>query len=99
MTDQQLISKLDHLIALYELVNSEALAAARSALRADPTTSAILARAEDWIPAGKLKSEIAGALSTSEKTVQRRVSELVDRRALVSQRADGGILYKSTGVV
>lgn len=97
--DTDIVERLDRLIGLYELVNAEQLEAARAEARSDPATAAILERTDSWVGSGTLKSEIAVQLNTSEKTVQRRILELVTRGALVSRRTDRGIDYRATGVI
>jgi hypothetical protein len=97
--DTDLIDRLDHLIALYELVNAGALRDARAAARADKVTSTVLDLAVDWTGAGALKTTTATAHKTSEKTAQRRISELLAQRAIASRWYEGALQYKSTGLI
>jgi hypothetical protein len=91
--------RLDRLIGLFELANAAGLFAARASIRSDEVVAAILDYAEDWQAVGVLKSAVARSTNTSEKTVQRRIAELVDRRLLEAEGAAASRRVKSTGLV
>lgn len=92
-------ARLDHVIALLELVFAENLERARTEIRADPVSASILDHAEEWIGSGQLKSVVASATGSSEKTVQRRIAELIERRLLSEEGTSVSRRVKSSGLV
>jgi hypothetical protein len=93
-TDQ----RLDRLIGLFELAYSDELAAARQKIRADSVVAAILEATEDWVQVGVLKTAVANTEKISEKTVQRRISEMVTQRLLQADGLAVSRRVKSTGL-
>jgi len=96
--DELVLERLDRLIALYELVNGDQLMVARELALAEPVTGFLIKEAEEWTTAGALKSSVATKAGTSEKTVQRRIQELVGKKALLARKDGTNISYKSSGL-
>lgn len=93
-TDQ----RLDRLIGLFELAYSDEISAARQKIRTDPVVAAVLDATEDWVQVGSLKTAIANSEGTSEKTVQRRISEMVSQRLLQADGSAASRRVKSSGL-
>jgi hypothetical protein len=93
------VERLDKLIALFRLVNATALSAAKDAALSDPVVKLLLKECPDWRKAGELKSKVATIASTSEKTVQRRMQELVDEGVLIVRKDGQNLLYKDAGLL
>lgn len=91
--------RLDRLIGLFEMAYREPIAAARAAVRSDRVVAAILDAAEDWVQVGVLKASVAKAEGVSEKTVQRRIADLLEQRLLKADGAAGTRRVKVTGLV
>lgn len=83
MNTEDVVQRLDRLIALTELAYATEISRARDEMRSDPVTAAILDSTEDWSQSGPLKTKVSTATGSSEKTVQRRISELVEKRFLL----------------
>ena len=96
---QEIVDRLDQLIGLYQLANAELISQARERLRADPVVAALLDESEDWTPTGALKAKVAASKNVSEKTVQRRISELVDQKILLASGAGSTRTVKSGGLI
>lgn len=96
--DADLLDRLDRLIGLLELAYAPELANARAGIRSDTVVAAILDMADDWQGVGFLKSSVASSTNTSEKTVQRRISELVDRRLLKAEGQAASRRVRATGL-
>jgi hypothetical protein len=99
VADEAVIKRLDTVISILQLAYSDQISRAREKVRADPVNTAVLTLAEDdFVGAGDLKKKVSASTSQSEKTVQRRIQELVSLGAL-ERRASGAAAYKSTGLI
>ena len=99
-TDEQVIQHLDQIIALLSLAFREPIDVARSQIRRDAVADAILeVAADDWIAAGKLKEMVAGAADVAERTVARRMADLVSVGALTTRGPANSRSYRSTGLL
>jgi Lon protease-like protein len=99
LADDKVIRRLDALIAILRLAHSREIVEARTRIRADEVNNAVLeAAATDFVGAGELKKTIAKATKQSEKTVQRRVADLLAIGAL-EKRTSGPAAYRSTGLI
>jgi DNA-binding Lrp family transcriptional regulator len=96
---QEIVDRLDQLIGLYQLANSEVITQARDRLRADDVVAKLLDETEDWTPTGALKAKVAITTGVSEKTVQRRISELVDQKILLATGSGANRSVKSGGLI
>jgi Fic family protein len=100
MTDNDIVVRLDRMISILQLAYSDEIAGARAKVRADPIKLHVLDATEaEFVKAGDLKSAAAKITGESERTVSRRIQELVTLGAL--ERRGGGqmIAYKSTGLI
>jgi len=97
--DEELSEKIDKLIAMYHLVHATEIGEARTKAEADPVVKGILESSQTWLSSGDLKSKVASLASTSEKTVQRRISELVSSGVLSTRREGTNLMYKSSGLL
>lgn len=96
---RELLDRLDLLVGVIQLAYAEEIAVARSKLRGDPVTTAILDQAEDWVSARAIQEGVAAAASVSTRTAQRRMSDLVTMRALAMRGSGRAIEYRSTGLI
>lgn len=96
--DAATISKqLDTIISLLKLTNRDALVAARDQL--DDVAKALIDAASEPVVVGKLKKDVAKATDQSEKTVQRRIADLVAIGALSKAGDSKTATYQSTGLL
>lgn len=99
MADQEVIERLDTIIALMNLAFAEQIELARSQLMNDPVSAAILdSLATGPVSAGDLKERAAKASGQSERTVLRRVASLVAQRAIEQQGSGPRTTYRTTGL-
>jgi prophage DNA circulation protein len=102
MPDDAVIERLDLMLGVLHLAHDEAIETARRRLRADPVNAAILdvATGEEWIRSADLQRRVSAVEPTATKrTIQRRVSELVARRALNERGAGKTQSYRATGLI
>lgn len=99
MSDADIIERLDTLIAITRLAHSDRIEQVRRETRADPVNAAILDAADDWTAAGALRSGVAKSVGQSERTVTRRISELVANGLLSQQGAGPTTKYRASGLI
>jgi hypothetical protein len=100
MADDRIANRLDTIIALLKLAHQDTLTRVRNDLLKDDVSAAVLERTEtDAGGAGALKKEIAKATGESERTVQRRLADLVAMGALAKEGARSNVSYRSTGLI
>ena len=66
---------------------------------ADTVTAEILRRASGWTSAGHLNQEVGRAAQQSARTVQRRLTHLVELGALERRGQTSSTEYRSTGLL
>jgi DNA-binding transcriptional ArsR family regulator len=100
MTNEDIVRRLDKLIAILQLAHHEDIEGGRARIRQNETNAAILElTATQKAPAGKLIQAVKKKTGESERTITRRITSLVDQGAL--ERSGGGptTAYKATGLV
>jgi len=96
--DDPVLQRLDRIIFLMSLAYREQLDTARRKVLSDPIAAALVENAaEDWITAGDLKRRVAVATKQSERTVSRRLSQLVVEGWIEAMGAGGSVRYRSGG--
>jgi predicted nucleic acid-binding protein len=99
MADPEVTKRLDTIISILQLAYSDEIERARERIRAVGASSAILdATATEFVAAGELKRKAAKAFGDSERTVSRRIGELVALGAL-EKRPTGQPAYRATGLI
>jgi hypothetical protein len=96
MPDSEITERLDSIIALMKLTNRERLEAERAKL--DEVSKALLDATDVPAAVGALKKKVAQKTKQSEKTVQRRIGDLVAMGALTKTGGGATATYRSTGL-
>lgn len=99
MSDDEIVERLDQLIAMFALANRDSLSQASREVRSDAVSAAILDAAEDWISAGELTKKIATEGKVSDRTVRNRISDLLTTRALKRDGSGPSVRYRSSGLL
>jgi hypothetical protein len=97
--NEEILFRLDKIIAILQLAHYESIDAARAKVRSDKTNAIIVALTAKESPAGELIRAVRQKTGESDSTVKRRIATLVDLG--VSERSGGGptTAYKATGLV
>jgi DNA-binding HxlR family transcriptional regulator len=90
--------KLSQLIFLTKLSNSELIEQVKKEIRKDKVAKAILDLADGVLITSQLKSKVAGHTKVSEKTVERRISDLVEKGAGTRIRKGNEVYYENSGL-
>jgi len=98
--DDEIIERLDLLIALMRIGFSEQLTALRDDAAAEPVAAAVLeAVGAEWINSGDLQRSVAKTMKVSERTVLRAITALADR-GLIKVRGTGRqTSYRRSGLL
>ncbi len=102
MVDEDVVGRLDLIAGLLQLAHYDAIERARTRLREDEITAAILdaCPTDGWCPAKTLHESVVEAVPGAKvRTVQRRTHELVIRLALRERGSTHNKAYRATGLV
>lgn len=100
MPDDEVLKRLDRIIAILQLSFHSAIQQSSREIRADPVNQEILERsADDWISSGQLSASVSEATGAKPRTVARRLADLLERQAIQRRGGGGAVQYKSTGLV
>jgi Fic family protein len=98
-TNDEILARLDKLIAIQQLVHREALDSARASIRADKVNAAILDATAKLTPAGKVVTEVKRKTGQSPATINRRIGALMELGLVERQGGGPATQYRSTGLV
>jgi Fic family protein len=97
--EEEILARLDKLVAIQQLVHRDALERARASIRSDKVNTAILDATAKLTPAGNVLNEVRLKTGQSPATINRRISALMDL-GLVERHGGGpATQYRSTGLV
>jgi hypothetical protein len=98
--DEEILRRLDTLISILRLAHADEIEHARTRILSDPVNAAVLKATSGgkFVASGDLKAKVVKSTKQSEKTVQRRVLDLVEIGAL-ELRPTGHAAYRSTGLL
>lgn len=91
--------KLTQLLSLLKLANKDVIRKAKEEANRDIVSAKVLEFADGTLSANPFKQKIANETKVSEKTVDRRISDLVDMGALILIRRGKEIFYQSSGLL
>jgi Fic family protein len=98
-TEEEILARLDKLVAIQQLVHREALDNARTSIRADKVNAAILDATSKLTPAGKVVTEVKRKTGQSPATINRRIAALMELGLVERQGGGPATQYRSTGLV
>jgi hypothetical protein len=97
--DNDIVQRLDMLIAITRLANADRIEEARTEIRMDKANETILDATSDWVQAGKLKTLAIQKSKQSKPTIERRIAALVDGGFLSKRGSSTSIEYRNTGLI
>jgi Fic family protein len=95
---KEISNKLSQLIVLIKLSNSNLIKTVKDEIRKDSVAQAALDLADGFLTASQIKEKVALQTHVSEKTVERRLIELVEKGVLVASRKGKEIYYSNSGL-
>jgi Fic family protein len=102
MTEVELLKeisrKLSQLLVLTKLSNSKVIAETKEEIKRDPVAKAILALADGLLTSLQLKEKVVEQTKVSERTVQRRILDLVEKGAITPVRKGAEVYYEDSGL-
>lgn len=98
MTDEEVLQRLDRVIALLQMAHADAIEAAHKKIRSDKVYAAILDSTKNWTAAAKVQAA-AKKKGAARSTTSKKVVELLERGLLEKRGGGSTIEYRSTGLV
>jgi len=99
-TTKDVVERLDQLIAIMKLANAKTLNEYKENISKDEVSQAILELLESGpLDYSTLYEKAAEKSGKSERTVQRRITELSDNKILSKKREGGNVLYQNSGIL
>lgn len=95
---KEISRKLSQLIVLTRLSNSKIIAETKEELKKDPVSQALFSSVDGALSSSQLTEKVAKQTNKSERTVQRRIAELIERGALTPVRKGNEIYYENSGL-
>lgn len=98
-SNDEILERLDKLVAIQQLAHREALESARVSIRADKVNAAILDATTKLTPAGKVVTDVKKKTGQSSATISRRIALLMELGVVEKQGAGPATRYRSTGLI
>jgi Fic family protein len=98
-TDEDLVRRLDTIIAILQLAHRDEIESARATIRSDKVNTTILDGTKTWTPAGKLTSAVKAKTKQSPATINRRIADLLGLGVLEKQGGGPATEYRATGLI
>ena len=103
MSEQEILydisKKLDRIIALAQIGLSTQPVSLRTEIKKEKVSMKILEYADGVLSASELQKKVSDEADVSERTVKKRLSELVDKGLILSVRDGTSIFYINSGIV
>lgn len=98
MTDE-VVERLDRVIAILQLAHGEAIERARTRIRSDKVNAAILDASAKWVASAKMQSTVATKTKAATRTIQERIADLIAQGVLEKRGATRTTEYKASGLI
>lgn len=95
---EQISNKLSQLIVLARLSSSKIIAETKEEIEKDPVSQALLALSDGSLSSTQIAEKAMEQAKASERTVRRRIAELVEKGALTPVRKGKEIYYENSGL-
>ena len=99
MADEEVLRRLDKIVAILQLAHQEEIASTREVIRADKANAMILDAARDWTPAGKLTEVASRKVDQSPRNIRNKIAALLEQGLLEKTGGGNTTAYRSTGLV
>lgn len=95
---KDVVDRLDQLISLWKLANRDTIKKIKKEIEKDPVSKKILELSDGTREYGALVEEVAKVTGKSTRTVERRISDLVEMSVIRSVRKGKQVFYEKTGL-
>jgi len=96
---ESLERKLDVIISLLKIENSEKIKELRIQINEDIPSKLVLEYADGTLSYTELKNKVANDGGVHEITVRRRIAELADMGLLIGSKRGREVYYSNTGII
>ena len=95
---REISRKLSQLIVLSKLSNSTLIQSVKEEIRKDSVAQAAIDLADGFLTSSQIKEKVAAQTKVSEKTVERRTNELVEKGVLIAMKRGKEVYYSNSGL-
>jgi hypothetical protein len=95
---KEISHKLSQLIVLTKLSSAKIIAETKEAIKKDPASVAILDLADGTLSSSQMNHIVQEKTKLSERTVQNRIADLVEKGALTPIRKGKELYYENSGL-
>jgi Fic family protein len=99
MSDEEILRRLDTIVAILQLAHRNEIESARATIRSDNVNAAILDASKKWVGGGRLTSAVKAKTNQSPATVNRRISDLLAIGVLEKKGGGPATEYRATGLI
>lgn len=96
--DEEIVERLDKVIALLQLAHADSIDATSNRIRSDKVYAAILDSTESWTAASKVQAAAKKA-GAARSTTSKKIVELIALGLLEKRGGGSTMAYRSTGLV
>jgi len=95
---KEISHKLSQLLVLTKLSSSKVIAETKEEIRKDPVSLALLSSADGSLSLTQMTGKVIEQTKASERTVKRRIADLVEKGALTSIKKGKENYYENSGL-
>ena len=99
MSDEEILRRLDTIVAILQLAHRNEIESARATIRSDNVNAAILDASKKRVGGGRLTSAVKAKTNQSPATVNRRISDLLAIGVLEKKGGGPATEYRATGLI
>jgi hypothetical protein len=96
---EELVERLDRVIAILQLAHGDAIERARARIRSDKVNASILDASAKWVTSAKMQTAVATKTKASTRTIQERIADLIAQGVLEKRGAASTTEYKASGLI
>jgi hypothetical protein len=95
---KEISQKLSQLIVLTKLASAKSISETKQAIKKDPAAVIILDLADGTISSTQMNLKVQEKTKLSERTIQNRIADLVEKGALTPFRKGKELYYENSGL-
>lgn len=99
MADEEVLQRLDLILATLQLAFRPQLEQARQTVLSDAINASVLDLSKDWTVSKVLQEAVAAKTGKTTRTVRDRLPELVEQRIIDVRGSERRVEYRRTGLV
>lgn len=98
MADEEIVQRLDKVVAILQIAHADAIERTRTKIRGDKANAAILDTTAEWTAAARVQAAATKA-GSARSTTSKKIADLIESGMLEKRGAGKSIEYRSTGLI